>query len=209
MLRAVILAGAALAIASAGAVSFILASTEARGQTTVSVEVGSDYFCSSSAAIPCETDIMAGDTVSWQWVSGTHTVTECDDSFVTCPPAGGGFDSGFRSSPATFSQTFNTAGSFEYRCNVHPTTMQGRVNVAAQATPTATATGGGTSTPSPPGIGSPTAAPGTRTAAPAAVPGTGGTDGGDGTLLWALVVLAGGVLLTASAVVGMAKLRSR
>jgi len=195
MRRMIIVRGASVAIALAAVFSFLFANEEARGQTTVNVEVGSNYFCSSSNIGVCETNVTAGDTVTWQWVSGTHTVTQCDATFSTCPPAVG-FNSGNLGSGATFSQAFNSPGSFEYHCNLHPS-MQGRINVAAaQATPTASA---GQTAPAQTG---PTASAGpaaTRTAAPAVIPGTGGaqTDGGSS---WSLILaISGGVLLIASA----------
>jgi hypothetical protein len=97
----------------------------------VNISVGDFYFCDPSfSGSVCETNISVGNTVTWQWVgAATHTVTECDDTFTTCPPAGG-FDSGTLGNGATFSHTFNAAGSFEYRCNIHTTQMRGRINVA-------------------------------------------------------------------------------
>jgi len=208
MLRLVIIAGAALAIASAGAVSFLLSGEEARGQTTVNVDVGDVYFCAPSfSGGICETDITVGDTVTWQWVGALlHTVTQCDPSFTTCPPAGG-FDSGSSQTSGTFSHTFSTAGSFEYQCNEHFAGMRGRINVAAQATPTATAVT--TSSPAQTG-GNPTASPaGTQTVAPAAVPSTGGDAGGGGSSWLLLAALVGGVVLITSAGVGVGMLRQR
>src|SRR6266545_687748 len=103
-----------------GAVAFWHSGGDVSGQTTTTVNVGDFYFCDASfSGGVCDSSITAGDTVTWQWVgSAPHTVTQCDPTFTTCPTVGG-FDSGIMSS-GTFSQTFNTPGSFEYRCNVHP-----------------------------------------------------------------------------------------
>ncbi len=204
MFRGKFVATAALVIASAGIVSVSFTGEEARGQTTVNVEVGDFYFCNSSfSGSVCETNISVGDTVIWQWAgSAPHTVTQCDASFTTCP-ASGGFDSGSMTS-GTFSHTFSAAGSFEYRCNIHTTAMRGRINVAAQATPTASAS------PTQTAGGSPTASPApTQTVAPAAVPSTGGDAGDKGPSWLLLVALVGGVLLIASTGAGVAVLRRR
>ena len=182
-----------------GAVAFWHSGRDAGAQTTTTVNVGDNFFCDSSFSFGvCDTNITAGDTVTWQWVgSAAHTVTQCDPTFTTCPPLGG-FDSGFMTS-GTFSQPFNTPGVFYYRCNIHTTQMRGRINVAAQQA-TATATAGPTTagaTPSPAQTSTPglTAAPTPAgSAAPAAVPQTGGapTDGGTP---WALLLAASAAAL--------------
>ena len=97
---------------------------------TVTVNVGDFWFCNSSfSGGVCPTSIRTGDTVTWNWVgSATHTSTACSDgNFNNCGIAQG-WDSGNKTS-GTFSQTFNTAGTFFYRCQVHPTIMRGRVEV--------------------------------------------------------------------------------
>ena len=207
MLRTVSVIGAVFALSTAAAVSVLLSGEEAHGQTTVNVEVGDTYFCSSSNVGVCETNIAAGDTVTWQWVGVLpHTVTQCDASFTTCPPAGG-FNSGNLASPSTFSHTFNTAGSFEYHCNFHPV-MQGRVNVAAatQATPTPSASP--TPSPAQTGAAGQMASP-TQTVVPAAVPATGGMPGDGGPSWPFLLMIFGGALLAASAAAGIRALRRR
>lgn len=214
MRRTLMVCGATFAIVLAALVSFLIASDEVRGQATVSVDVGDMYFCDSSFANGiCETNIAAGDTVTWNWVGSlSHTVTQCDPTFTTCPPPGG-FNSGtLTGSGSTFSQTFNTAGTFPYQCNVHGASMRGRVIVAAaqQATPTATA---GVTAPAQTATAGPTvSAPGATaaptTAVPAAVPGTGGDEAGGGVPRRLLLLLAGGALLI-SAGAGVAVLRRR
>jgi plastocyanin len=216
MRRMVLRSGTIFGIALAAVASLILADDEARGQTTVNVEVGDFYFCNSSfMGGVCDTNIAVGDTVMWNWTGiAPHTVTQCDSTFITCPPPGG-FDSGsLIGAGATFSQTFNTAGAFPYQCNIHGAQMRGRVVVAAaQATPTAT---GGATQQAQTGTAAPTAsaapaATATRTAAaasPAAVPGTGGS-GGDSGLPWPLVLAIVGAVLVVTAGAGTAILRRR
>jgi hypothetical protein len=197
-----------------GAVTFWHSSRDAGAQTTTTVNVGNFYFCSAaSQGGICDTNITAGDTVMWQWVGGSsHTVTQCDPSFTTCPTVGG-FDSGSMTS-GTFSQTFNIAGAFEYRCNIHPTLMRGRVNVAAQqATPTATAgpTASTSTTPTP----AQTSAPGqtisptpVRTAQPATVPQTGGPPDSGGKP-WTILLAALGVAVIIGSGVLAVRVRRR
>lgn len=63
--------------------------------------------------------IKKGTTVTWtNQDSVSHTVTS--DS--------GAFASGQLSNGGTFSQTFNTAGTFDYHCSNHPS-MKGRIIV--------------------------------------------------------------------------------
>ncbi|MBI2529786.1 MAG: cupredoxin family copper-binding protein [Candidatus Diapherotrites archaeon] len=60
---------------------------------------------------PAEITIKKGDTVKWTNLdSVAHTVTSDD----------GAFDSGLLSQNASWSKTFNEAGTFEYHCTPHP-----------------------------------------------------------------------------------------
>ena len=87
--------------------------------------------------VPADITIVEGDTVHWELVSGTHTVT----SGSGCT-SDGGFDSGLLGG-AGFDQTFSTAGTTEYFCAIstHCASlgMEGSVEVVAA--------GGGTSAP--------------------------------------------------------------
>jgi plastocyanin len=159
------------------------------------IGVANFYFCDQSFQNGvCETTVNVGDTVVWQVQSGTHTVTECDDSFATCPPAGG-FNSGTLSTGASFSHTFTTAGVFEYRCNIHPNSMRGRVTVVAQSTPTPTPATAATPSPAPTAIPS-------GSGTPAAVPASGGPPASQrGLEDGVAVVLAAGLLLLAGALI--------
>ena len=105
---------------------------------TVAIDVGDTWFCDSSHNIglggtPCDTNISVGDTVSWNWTGIlSHTATECGTnwsklSLFTC--VGVDWDSPTQSS-GSFQQTFNTAGTFYYLCEVHPTQMRGRIIVS-------------------------------------------------------------------------------
>jgi plastocyanin len=72
---------------------------------------------------PATVTVEVGDTVTWSNQDGVpHTATADDDSFDTGNIAGG----------SSASQTFATAGSFPYHCEVHPT-MTGTVVVQAGA----------------------------------------------------------------------------
>ena len=81
---------------------------------THNVSIG-DFFFS-----PASLTISVGDTVRWTRTgSVTHTTT------------GSEWDSGSLGSGATFSHTFTTAGTFNYFCAIHPTTMQATLVVAS------------------------------------------------------------------------------
>lgn len=70
---------------------------------TTSVSVQNNNFT------PADIQVTVGQTVTWTWSSGgiTHNVTFSDGS-----------GSGDQSS-GTFSKTFSTAGTFQYRCTIH------------------------------------------------------------------------------------------
>lgn len=80
-----------------------------------------------SAYEPPELRIEPGDSVTWTWASTkAHTVTS--DT--------GHFDSGQRSS-GTFTHRFQDAGTYAYRCQLHPSTMKGTVQVGEPEEPPA------------------------------------------------------------------------
>ncbi len=169
---------------------------ETRAQGVTNIEVGNYYFCSpASQDNICETSISAGDTVVWNVASGIHTVTECANSYSTCPPSGG-FDSGQLSMGGSFSHTFDTVGVFEYHCDFHPDQMRGSITVTAQvATATPTPTAAQTPAPTATLTATQTLAP---TASPVAAPVSGGLpDRGAGAgEVTALAVVGGLFLIT-------------
>ncbi len=62
---------------------------------------------------PAAITVSKGTTVTWTHNDGApHTVT------TTSAPAD--FDSGTMNKGNTFSQTFDTAGTYEYFCSIHP-----------------------------------------------------------------------------------------
>ena len=161
------------------------------------VQIGDFWFCnagdsachtSNTGDVDSAVTIAAGETVQWNWTgASTHSVTACSGSdFATCGEAQG-FDSGIKSS-GTFSRAFSQAGTFYYRCQVHPAEMHGQVTV------TGTATGGGGAQPAAP-------AP----AGAAQMPQTGGAPSDGGSVPYSLllsgaavaVILAGGLALRA------------
>ena len=76
---------------------------------------------------PAELNISVGDTVTWQFKS-THTTTSDSSSSEA-------WDSGTKGDGATFTHTFDTAGTFAYHCALHSvsggTGMNGTINVNA------------------------------------------------------------------------------
>lgn len=60
---------------------------------------------------PADIQVSAGTTVTWTWSSDatTHNVTFTD-----------GAKSGDQGANAAYSRTFNTAGTFNYSCTIHP-----------------------------------------------------------------------------------------
>src|SRR5437868_5609063 len=107
----------------------------AAGAATVTVMVGSDGFSFSPESVT----IQRGDTVKWTWSASGHSST------AGTPGSPSGFwDSGILNQGATFSHTFNTAGSFPYYCTPHGACcgMRGTV-IVSNPTPTPTPAGTG------------------------------------------------------------------
>ena len=72
---------------------------------TNAVSVSDNFFS------PITAQVAVGTTVTWTWSSGAsaHNVTFTD-----------GQASGDKTGGATFSRTFNAAGTFTYHCTIHP-----------------------------------------------------------------------------------------
>jgi plastocyanin len=190
---------AALGLSVLGLSVFSLATAGPARAATTTVDVGNYYFCTEAdSGAVCETDVTAGDTVTWSVEEGTHRVVQCaDDTFTGCPSAGG-FDGGNFSTGATFSQTFATAGTYFYECHIHTTEMRGKIVVAAAATnspsPTVAASSTGTAAP---------------TATVAAVPKTGGPPLSGGTDVWQYALLVVGMTLLGGSGFAFAVARKR
>jgi plastocyanin len=73
---------------------------------------------------PAVVNIQPGDTVVWTNTGGTHNVASDD---------GTSFFVDLKAAPWTFSHKFTANGTFPYHCDMHPTVMQGTVNVGATA----------------------------------------------------------------------------
>lgn len=75
----------------------------------------------NSAFAPPTVSVKVGEQVTWTFRdSFSHTATADD----------GSFDSGSKSGDATFSHTFDKAGTFGYKCAIHPA-MTGTVRVSS------------------------------------------------------------------------------
>ncbi|MDO8647107.1 MAG: cupredoxin family copper-binding protein [Candidatus Diapherotrites archaeon] len=75
------------------------------GAKTIAVEISNFAFA------PAELTIKVGDSVTW---------TNKDSVGHTATGDNGEFDSGLLSTGQSFTQTFNTAGTFNYHCTPHP-----------------------------------------------------------------------------------------
>jgi len=75
--------------------------------------------------------IASGGTVHWNF-NTHHNVAQTDSTYLNV--VSGGFGSGsVRTSTGTFTMTFNTAGTFYFICQAHPTTMRAWVTVTGSS----------------------------------------------------------------------------
>ena len=141
-IAAVTLAGVTLAVLAGLRAGPFAPTPSSAADTTI--DAGDLWFCDSSLTSQvCETTINVGDTVTWDFVAGTHTTTECDGDCWTGPVSAASalWHSGNLSAGQMFQRTFDAPGTFNYQCNIHPTQMRGRIIVSGGAqTPTATRT---------------------------------------------------------------------
>jgi plastocyanin len=156
------------------------------GSGTAQAQGGAAVSIVDFAFQPGSVEVPVGGSVTWtNNGSATHTVTS--DS--------GAFDSGQLAPGATFSQTFDTAGTFTYHCSIHPQ-MTGTVIVTSGG-------GGGAEATAPAAAGNQgNQATNTTNTQPNRVPRTGvGTMAAGHTGEMALLAAAAAVLLGAGAVV--------
>lgn len=75
---------------------------------------------------PATVNAAVGDTVTWTWVSGSHTTT-CDGSFPgTSLPAGATpWDEPINSTTTTYSYVLEVDGEYDYVCMMHAPSMAG------------------------------------------------------------------------------------
>jgi plastocyanin len=77
--------------------------------------------------VPANITVSAGESVQW---------TNLDDEGHTVSATDGAFESGLMAGGVTFSQVFDTPGTYDYVCAIHPE-MRGTVTVAAPPDPAA------------------------------------------------------------------------
>ena len=122
--------------------TMILTGALSGSAASVTVFVGNTNLTGNAADVfvPPITNINVGDSVVWVWegtlhstTSGTNGVTGDDNGVPS-----GLWDSTLVGRPFSFTNVFNSAGSFLYFCENHFTIgMTGAVNVAAAALPPA------------------------------------------------------------------------
>ena len=101
--------------------------TLAFAQEQVSISPGSSNPSASEFFTPKEITVSAGTTVTWTNEDTTiHTVVEGSPQSSGATPA---FDSSIIAPSATWENTFDTAGDFDYYCTLHPF-MTGKVTVS-------------------------------------------------------------------------------
>ena len=107
--------------------SMIMNATLAFAQEQVSISPGSSNPSASEFFTPKEITVSAGTTVTWTNEDTTiHTVVEGSPQSSGATPA---FDSSIIAPSATWENTFDTAGDFDYYCTLHPF-MTGKVTVS-------------------------------------------------------------------------------
>ena len=94
---------------------------------TSAVAIGDYYFS------PAADTIKAGTIVTWtNGGSVAHTATDDGGTWYSgqlSSPGGGGAYGGGGAAGASYTLTFNTAGTFTYHCANHPTLMKGTIVV--------------------------------------------------------------------------------
>ncbi len=111
------------ALASASATPLpVTASAEPPATASTGPQASSSRIdISDRTFVPANITVSAGDSVQW---------TNLDDESHTVSATDGAFESGLMAGGVTFSQVFDTPGTYDYVCAIHPE-MRGTVTVAA------------------------------------------------------------------------------
>jgi plastocyanin len=115
------------AITTAGLLVLALSVGVAVADSTVHIRETNGRY----AYTPTKTTVAVGDTVTWTNDSDAPHTVDADD---------GSFDHGQFTQGKSVSETFSTAGTFAYHCDVHPYMTGTLVVLAAGVTPPATDT---------------------------------------------------------------------
>lgn len=102
---------------------------------SAAVSMGNEWFGDPSfQGGVFESTISQGGTVEWAVQDGLHNVYECGENWGEASSSCGAADwhsDQVITAGATYSYTFDSAGTFYYLCTIHPATMRGIVNVEA------------------------------------------------------------------------------
>ncbi len=82
--------------------------------TSHTVEVANFSFS------PSMINAMVGDTITWNWVSGTHTTTCNGTSGTSLPPGATPWDEPINSVSTTYSYVIEIDGEYDFVCLFHP-----------------------------------------------------------------------------------------
>ena len=100
--------------------------TGASGGNSVTISPGSSVPSNGKFFVPDTLTVSKGTTVTWTNGDSTlHTVTSGSPEAGN---SGSEFDSSYLAAGKTFQHPFNTAGTFDYYCTLHPF-MKGKVVV--------------------------------------------------------------------------------
>ena len=101
--------------------------TSASGGNSVTISPGSSVPSNGKFFVPDTLTVSKGTTVTWTNGDSTlHTVTS---GSAESGNSGSEFDSSYLAAGKTFQHQFNTAGTFDYYCTLHPY-MKGKVVVS-------------------------------------------------------------------------------
>jgi plastocyanin len=101
--------------------------TGASGGDSIKISPGSSVPSNGKFFVPDTLTVSKGTTVSWTNEDTTlHTVTS---GSAESGNSGTEFDSSYLAAGKTFQHQFNTAGTFDYYCTLHPY-MKGKVVVS-------------------------------------------------------------------------------
>src|SRR3990170_8851490 len=99
-------------------ISFLLVTICFQAKAVIVINTANFQFSPSTVTATC------GDTIKWQWISGSHTTTS------TSVPAGAtSWNQPLTSATTTYSMVVTVPGNYSYQCTPHAPNMAGTIIV--------------------------------------------------------------------------------
>ncbi|MBI4931074.1 MAG: T9SS type A sorting domain-containing protein [Bacteroidetes bacterium] len=99
-------------------ITFLLVTIYVHAQSVIVITAANFQFTPSAITATC------GDTIKWQWISGSHTTTS-----ISVPAGASSWNQPLTSVATTYSMVVTVPGNYSYQCTPHAPNMAGTIIV--------------------------------------------------------------------------------